>query len=230
VGGRRFERERRVGPADAGPGGDMHLDAIAHFLQDVAYADLVDADPEYETAWIVRRTRVEVEIPPRFAELLALTTWCSGTAAAAVTRRTSARGEHGGRFEAESVWVQVDPESRRPVRLTDRFHEIYGESAAGARARTKLSHPAAAPSGATPTEWSFSAADVDVAAHVNNAAYLRIAEALIAPAPGAAYELEAEYRTGIGPGLALVLREGPTAWVLPDAEAEAAATLRCQSG
>lgn len=226
--GRRFERERRVGPADAGPAGAIHLDALAHYLQDVAYADLVDAEPSYDRAWIVRRTRIEVEVAPSFGEQLLLTTWCSATAASAATRRTTVRGESGASAEAEAVWVQVDPGTRRPERLSERFHEVYGEAAAGGRTRTKLSHPADAPAGATRASWHFSAADVDVAAHVNNAAYLRIAEDLLAPSPEGGYVLEAEYRSGVGPGEALVLHDGAMAWVLSGAGAEAAATLRCQ--
>src|SRR5689334_21514604 len=77
-GGRAYERAMRPGIADADAGGRCRLDALARWLQDIAYADLVDAGFEGRGAWIVRRTRVRVETFPRFGEDLALRTFCSG--------------------------------------------------------------------------------------------------------------------------------------------------------
>ena len=67
-GGRAFEREMRPGIADADAAGRCRLDAIARWLQDVAYADIVDAGFEGRGAWIVRRTRIRVESFPRFGD------------------------------------------------------------------------------------------------------------------------------------------------------------------
>ena len=46
----------------------MRLDAIARWLQDVAYADLLDAGFDEGGVWIVRRLRLRVEVWPRFGE------------------------------------------------------------------------------------------------------------------------------------------------------------------
>ena len=46
----------------------MRLDAIARWLQDVAYEDLLDAGFEKSGVWIVRRLRLRVEAWPRFGE------------------------------------------------------------------------------------------------------------------------------------------------------------------
>ena len=46
----------------------------------------------------------------------------------------------GGHIEAESIWIHLDRDLR-PLRLDDGFLEIYGESAAGRRASTRLTLP-----------------------------------------------------------------------------------------
>jgi hypothetical protein len=53
----------RPGIADATASGRVRLDAIARWLQDVAYLDLVDAGFEGQGAWVVRRLRIRVESP-----------------------------------------------------------------------------------------------------------------------------------------------------------------------
>ena len=50
-GGRSFEREIVPGLADATGSGRVRLDAIARWLQDVAYADIVDAGLAARGAW-----------------------------------------------------------------------------------------------------------------------------------------------------------------------------------
>ena len=70
-----FERRMRAGIADADGAGRCRLDAMARWLQDIAYADLVDAGFEGRGAWIVRRTRIRVSRSlasggPRAAHLL----------------------------------------------------------------------------------------------------------------------------------------------------------------
>src|SRR5262245_46431410 len=92
-GGRSYERAMRPGIADADGNGRCRLDAIGRWLQDIAYADLVDAGFEGRGAWIVRRTRIRVESFPRFGEDLGLRTFCSGIGRFSAERRTSIRGE-----------------------------------------------------------------------------------------------------------------------------------------
>ena len=81
--GRVFGMRMRPGIADAAPGGRVRLDAIARWLQDVAYLDIVDAGYEQMGTWIVRRTRIRAARLPRFGEDLEIRTFCSGSAASA---------------------------------------------------------------------------------------------------------------------------------------------------
>lgn len=161
--------------------GRLRLDAVARYLQDVAGDDVADAGwGSDEHVWVVRRIEVEVAEPIVGDQLVALATWCSGTGASAAGRRTRLTGERGGRIETETVWIHLDREGR-PLRLSERFHEVYGASAAGRRVSTRLGLPDPPPdAGRLP--WRLRAADVDVLGHVNNAAYWAAVEEA-APAP-----------------------------------------------
>lgn len=212
--GRVFERAHRVRPEEVGADERAHLHAVANWLQDVAYLDVLDAGVLEARAWIVRRTAIEIERLPGFSETLRLRTFCAGIAAAVADRRTVIEGDQGGRIEAEAIWVQVDPETRRPARFSDRFLEVFRESAAGRRARSSLRHPAP-PDDAERIGWSFRDADLDVAGHVNNAVYWQIAEQHL-PGVERAGRLEIEFRAGATAGEASLLRSADAAmlWVL----------------
>lgn len=179
-----------------------------------------------ESAWIIRRATWRVERLPRFGERLELRTWCSGVAKSVAERSTSVAGDLGAAVEVEAIWVHVDPDARRPARLPESFHALYGPSAAGRRPRTALRHPAAPPPDAEQLEWLFARADVDIAGHVNNTMYWRLAAERLDMTPlerGGAIAA-AEYRAGLGPGVASVERAGGMLWVR-DGEGAVAATL-----
>lgn len=226
VAGRVYSHRQFVGGADVGPEGVAHLDAIAGWLQDAAFADAFDAGLGTGSGWIVRRTSLVVERLPRFAEQLKLRTWCGGLAASTAERLTRIEGDRGGLIEASAIWVHIDPESRRPARFTPEFLAVYAESAGEARPRTKLTHPGEPAPDSVRSTWRFSRSDIDLAGHVNNAVYWRILEDSFGDAgvPEGGAVLEAEYRGGIVAGDATVARSGPLCWVL-DAEGQVGASL-----
>ena len=113
--GRAYTEAVRAAIGDAGATGRVRLDAIARWLQDAAYYDLVDAGWERPGPWLVRRLRIRVERFPVFPERLALTTWCSGDGRADAERRTSVRGEEGARIESAALWVALNPVTQRPA-------------------------------------------------------------------------------------------------------------------
>src|SRR4051812_5283559 len=107
--GRRFAHRAHVGLGDAAPDGRARFDALARWLQDAAFADVVDAGLPEIGSWVVRRTRIEVARFPRFDEDLELVTWCSGLGRMWAERRTSLPG-----VEAVGIWIYVDPATGRP--------------------------------------------------------------------------------------------------------------------
>jgi acyl-ACP thioesterase len=201
----------RPGIADAGASGRCRLDAIARWLQDIAYADLVDAGFEGRGAWIVRRTRIRVESFPRFGEDLELRTFCSGIGRFSAERRTSIRGETAA-VETVARWVCLDPEAGRPLRFPPDFLAVYEESAQGRDANVRLRHPDP-PEDAERSSWTFRATEMDPAGHINNSHYWTPLEERLDGAEPDSIDAEIEYRDPAMPGEAVLFRSDSSLWI-----------------
>jgi acyl-ACP thioesterase len=230
--GRVFEQSFQSGFADCAPSGRLRLDALARWLQDVAYADVVDAELADRAVWVVRRTRLCVKRFPRLGEACRLATFCSGMGRMWAERRTSITrsGETESDVEAVSLWVHLDPESWLPVPLTDGEAELYGTSADGRRVTARLRHPQPGGVNDEPAErssWVFRATELDIAAHVNNAAYwLPLEEELLGRGEPERLDAEVEFRTPAQPGEKLWLADGAYRWILsPEGETHASVRL-----
>lgn len=209
--GRVFERTARAGLADAAPGGRVRLDALARWLQDVAYEDVEDAGLLDQATWVVRRLRLRVERFPRFGDRVSLRTFCSGLGRMWAERRTTIAGGDAV-VEAVALWVHLDPDTLRPKPFADSELAVYAASAAGRRVKARLRHPEPGP-GATRAPWWFRASDLDLAAHVNNAAYWApVEERLLAGPEPERFDAEIEFRGPAAPGEALVLSENGRLW------------------
>jgi acyl-ACP thioesterase len=222
--GRVFTDVARAGLGDVAPSGRVRLDAIARWLQDAAFADLVDSGLPDDGVWVVRRLRIRVERFPRFREAVEVDTWCSGTGSLWAERRSTVRGEDGGLAEAVALWVHLDPRGARPRPMPDGFAEVYGPSAAGRRVRARLRHRATPPDDAQRAPWRFRSADLDLADHVNNAVYWQTLEERIAAAAPERLDAEIEHRAPADAGEATVLSDGPSLWIA-DGEGEVLASL-----
>jgi acyl-ACP thioesterase len=202
----------RPGIADADSSGRCRLDAIARWLQDVAYLDLIDSGFEGRGAWIVRRTRIRVERFPRFGEDLVIRTFCSGIGRFSAERRHSIRGETAA-VETVALWVCLDPERGRPMRFPPDFMAIFEESAAGRDAKFRLRHPDPPP-GAERSSWHFRASEIDTAGHINNTHYWVPLEEELASGPEPdSIDAEIEYRDPGMAGEAVLLRQGSSMWI-----------------
>jgi acyl-ACP thioesterase len=215
----------RPGIADADSNGRCRLDAIARWLQDIAYADLVDAGIEGRGAWIVRRTRIRVDAFPTFGEDLLLRTFCSGFGRFSAERRTSIQGTTA-RVETVALWIWLDPERGRPMRFPEDFAATYEESAAGRDANVRLRHPEP-PEEAKRSSWTFRASEMDPAGHINNSHYWTpLEEELALGSRPSSIDAEVEYRDPAMPGEAALLRTGTSMWLASQKGAIHASLLR----
>lgn len=212
--GRVFERTLLPGIADAGGDGRVRLDALARWLQDVAYADLLDAGADGSGVWIVRRARMRVERFPRFSEEVTVRTFCSGLGRFSAERRTSVRGPSAA-VEAVATWVWIDAETARPKRFPPEFVAGYEVSAAGRDAPVRLRHPEP-PATTERRDWTFRATDEDVAGHVNNSHYWAALEEELAASAPESVDAEIEYREPMLPGPATLLRAPGGLWFAPE--------------
>ena len=120
-----------------------------------------------------------------------MTTWCSGTGKRWAERRTSLRGDFGAQIESAAVWVHLDRTTGRPSPWGDDFASTYLEATGARHIDARLRHDKELPD----TEnkpWQFRATDMDGFGHVNNAAYLAIAEEFLAI--GEPLRIEIEWR------------------------------------
>ena len=230
--GRTYGERVRARVDDTGPTRRVRLDALARWLQDAAYWDLVDAGWPTPSPWFVRRLRLQVQRFPAFAEAVELRTWCSGLGPAVAERRTSLTGEHGARVEAVALWVHLDPVAQRPLGLAQRFHEVYGPSAGDRRSRTRLRHPPLPDAPEPARRFAFRATDLDPAGHVNNAAYWAVLEEELADHPATVgLDVELEHRAPSVAGPVDVLADGDLRWVrTPDGTVAASAAFVASEG
>jgi acyl-ACP thioesterase len=210
--GRIFEQSVRPGLADAAPSGRVRLDALARWLQDVAYADVDDAGLIEAAVWVVRRLRLVVGSFPRFGDPVSMSTFCSGLGRMWAERRTTLTSA-SGHVEAVAIWIHLDRESRRPVPFNDAEFAVYAEAARGREVKARLRHPVPGPD-AQRSPWVFRAAETDLAGHVNNAAYWQpLEERLLAEPDPAGIDAEIEFRSPAQPGPVEVLTAESRMWV-----------------
>lgn len=155
----------------------MEFDAMARFLQDVGNDDTDDAGfGALGLAWVARRARISVIAPAAAREQLSMSTWCSGTGKRWAERRTSMVGDSGARVEAATIWIHLDPTSGKPVPWGEEFADTYLPTTGGRQVDARLRLPKTPPDGQPPVAWRFRSTDTDGFGHVNNTAYLAIAE------------------------------------------------------
>jgi acyl-ACP thioesterase len=197
---RVFSRERPIRLSDMDASGRLRLDAVARYLQDVATDDVDETGwgaPDH--LWVVRWYRIEVVAPFLRDRRVELTTWCSALAPAAAGRRTSVSGDAGGRIEADSAWIHLDP-GGRPARLSG--FAVYAGAAEGRRTSTRLVLPDP-PAGSRRTPWQLRSSDVDLMGHLNNAVYWAAVEHRLAASgidPAQPLRTLLEYRAPIDLG------------------------------
>ena len=221
-GARVFQIALRPGLADCAPSARVRLDAIARWLQDVAYADVEDAGLDDCRDLGRARTRIRVSRFPRFGEHLSARTFCSGIGPMWAERRTTIAAEGAGRGDRNGRPVGPPrsghpragaADRRRNRRLRDdRPRPAREREAAPPRpASTIRSRPgrSARPTATSPTtsttpptgnRWRRSSS----------------------PAPSREIDAEIEFRTPAQPGEKQVVRNGPARWIMgADGEAHA---------
>jgi acyl-ACP thioesterase len=217
-----FTWATQAGLGDVAVSGRVRLDTLLRWLQDAAHAHVVDLGFAGEV-WVVRRTTLQVKRWPVHDEPVIVRTWPSGLARLWAQRETTIAGDAGVCVRATAIWVHLD-EAGRPRPLSEAYVAALAVPD-GPRVRARLTHPVP-PAGAVARPWTFRVADLDMADHVNNAAYWEVLEEELRDWPAdRPLEAEVEHPAAAGAGPASVVSEGSMRWVI-DAHGVVVASLR----
>jgi acyl-ACP thioesterase len=206
--GRVFSGQRAVRMADVTPTGRLRLDALARYLGDVAEDDVDDIGWDEPVGWVLRRSVVTIDRFPTLGDTVSLDTFCTGTAPRWAERTTTVADSAGDAVQVRALWVAVDLETGRPVRLGPSFEAIYGPAAGGRRATARLTLPEP-PGDVAVVPWPVRAVDLDLWGHVNNAVHWAAVEEVLAGDPWRPRRAVIEYNEPILPTARLGLAERP---------------------
>lgn len=119
---RRFQETLRVPSYLCGRDDTLGFDGAASLLQEAAWQHarrLGFAFDEADTPifWVLHRVRMNFRRPPRWNEMVTITTWPSGIDRLYALREVRIDGADGARLiDITSAWVILDAVRRRPVR------------------------------------------------------------------------------------------------------------------
>ena len=100
------------------------------------------------------------------------------------------------------------------MRLSEKFKLVYEPSTDGRKAKTGNTH-APPPGGLVGETWHFRQADLDLAGHVNNAAYWQALEQELVARDGLErIDAEIQYRGGTSEPWGRILRQGEMRWIV----------------
>ncbi|MFE3293661.1 acyl-[acyl-carrier-protein] thioesterase, partial [Rhodococcus sp. NPDC059234] len=230
-----FSVSRPVRTGDVDPDNRLRLDGIARYLQDIASdnldaAELADSDP----VWIVRRSVIDVVRPALWPDRVHLHRWCSALSTRWSAMRVRLTSDKGALIETEGFWININPDTGMPTRISDAAMELLARSTDEHRLKWRpwLGDPAPEPDG-TDTVFPLRSTDIDPLQHVNNAAYLHAVEEhlsgrsdlLVRP-----HRVVIEYRAPIRAGEQLTIRRrdderSVTLWFLVDDAVRAVARV-----
>ena len=221
---RLFSAQRGVRVTDTDLHGQVRIDALVRYAQDIASDDIADAGMTGAIPWIARKTTIEVRTPAHLREKLTITTACDGVERMWARRRVDVAGSAGASATIHTVWVHVDLASGRPAPIDADFARVF-TPVDPVPVSIRLTLPTSAPVDASRLGWSVRFSDLDVMAHANNSNAGQIIEQVLAVSGGrpASFRADIDYRVPLAPDLdATVLwtqrDDGVDLWVFDDGD------------
>jgi len=168
-----FEREWPLRVADIDRHGRLRLDAAARHIQDIGQDQLRESGFEaVHPLWMVRRTMIDVIKPIEFPDMLRLRPWCSATSTRWCEKRVRIDGRRGGLIESEAFWININPDTFMPSRISDDFLDRLRRSTDVDRLPWTAYLNGGTREDATHVhEYPVRVADIDLFNHMNNSVY-----------------------------------------------------------
>lgn len=173
-----FERESPLQVADIDRYGRLRLDAAARHVQGIGPDQLRELGFEdVHPLWVARRTRMDVINPIEFRYMLRMRRWCSPPRPGGASSRCASTPREGGLIECEAIWININPNTLMPSRISDDFMEGLRRTTDVDRLRW---HPYLRPGDRDTAieihDYPVRFTDIDLFNHMNNAAYWSVVE------------------------------------------------------
>ena len=174
---RKFTSSRRVRVSDCDTDGNVRIDAIARYLQDIGFDDTNDIGVGDGGLWVARK--IEIEFPditswPQRNEMIKLETYCGGVGGVSAQRIVKIACEKE-EIIASTIWVHVD-QNGKPSKIPNWLTTAYPKA-------KKMKTPKVGKFNSKFDEvksiaFPIRQSDFDVNGHVNNAvAFIALNEA-----------------------------------------------------
>lgn len=163
----------------------LRFDAVARYLQDIAWEQLTGTflnrtDPN----WIVRRTVIDVIRPVLWPDDVQLLRWCSSMSTRWTNMRVRLTSGNGGLIETEGFWINISESNNMPARISDEGLAYLARSTSEHRLRWRpYLTDATPPESDTDLPFPVRATDIDQYNHVNNACYWQAVEQFLVEYP-----------------------------------------------
>ncbi|MBF6079470.1 acyl-[acyl-carrier-protein] thioesterase [Nocardia beijingensis] len=170
---------------DVDPYDRLRFDAVARYLQDIAWENLHSTffhrtDPN----WIVRRTVIDVIRPIVWPDEVHLLRWCSAMSTRWTNMRVRITSGNGGLIETEGFWINISESTGMPARISDEGLAYLARTSTEHRLRWRpYLTDATPPESDTDLPFPVRATDIDQYNHVNNACYWQAVEQFLVEYP-----------------------------------------------
>jgi acyl-ACP thioesterase len=127
--------------------------------------------------WIVRRTIIDLIKPIQFQDMLRLRRWCSATSTRWCEKRVRIDGSKGGLIESEAFWININPHTLTPSRISDEFLEGLHATTNVRRLKwTPYLKPGNREDATQIRYYPVRFTDIDLFNHMNNSVYWSVVE------------------------------------------------------
>ena len=193
------EFHSRVRYSECGEDGRLTLNSVVNYFQDVssfqgeAGGIGIDFLKKNHLAWLLNSWQILTYTWPKLGEEITAQTWAYDFQSFYGMRNFALRDAQGNACAiANSVWVLLDTESQRPVKVLDRMRKIYGLSPKLEMeyAPRKVPEPKG---GEKMPAFCVEQHHLDTNHHVNNAQFIEMARTYLPP-DFAIRETRIEYR------------------------------------
>ena len=130
----KYEFRSRVRYSECGEDCRLHLSGVVNYFQDAATfqgEELGIGIPwmkERSLAWILASWQIITDHMPRLGEMITIRTWPYSFSGFYGLRNLELLDESGARAAwANSVWVLMDTDARRPVKVPQQMVQLYGQ-------------------------------------------------------------------------------------------------------